>query len=703
MATETLRITVLCHCGLEDDLDTLGDYYLRLRGKLVWGAGGQPPDTVVDVHFEGVWAQHFSALQPNDLFMAQNSFEALGEGGQPIWMVTTGVAQVAVARGAVGGGYFNEVEANLQNPDWIPPDWFRLPTSTHVVRGQYFYRRMSSLHQRRENNVFGVLWENARPGVVLNNHAHTSSYCRNLVLVDKSMINCPCSTWTTDPLLPECSLQVKRTTGVGRLQSLPYLCVGAVVRAHRMETMRKFPKYFNLWYRRYSSIAYFDLADVQAVPAAAQCYLQPVDEDHGPTISNRDLSEVRELSLWIRRRLENETISAYLRTLADVPTANDSDDLVVEVLATHPQRKEFLATDWSPGTRPVRIRCTEPDLGPSYTTTNTSTWLLANMQQGHWLKLRYVRTQPSSSALTYADPGGVDPHLYVQASMVTRVPKWCLDVVTRAGGRTDDRSNDFETDVVAFRSLPPPNSSHRRAPLLALPAPPAPADARPAAGAEDAEAGRDGQELRLHPNRRGRLTTSYGGEAEAHSISAALHPEAESNLLLKSFTVRGICGFQGGSTFLTSLNVEELLCAVCTTCGHRHSVEAGRAATPGADAEGAAATRRRVQLSCGHDFFAWRFEGSLKIESEDSSDQLVVAFSEENPGLLDAHPRDAAVDEDVREAAQAKLLALFRWQPGERSEHVMAVVRSGSGSGGGDLEGSWNLEDTKIELCYAAS
>ena len=32
-----------------------------------------------------------TGVQLEDLFMAQNSFEALGEGGQPIWMVTTGV------------------------------------------------------------------------------------------------------------------------------------------------------------------------------------------------------------------------------------------------------------------------------------------------------------------------------------------------------------------------------------------------------------------------------------------------------------------------------------------------------------------------------------------------------------------------------------------------------------------------------------
>lgn len=616
MAGEPLRITVVCHGGLEDDLDIVDEYYLRLRGRLEAAAGGQPAGTHVDIHFQGIWAKHFSALQPNDLFFVQNSFQApLADGGGPIWMVTTGGATVLVARGGIG--IFTEIEANLQRLDWDSPDWFRLPSSTRPTQGQHDYWRISSLQPRRETNVFAVMWENARPGVVLNTHGGTSSYCRNLLLVDESMINQPCSTWTTDPVLPECSLQVKLSIGPGRLRSLPYLCMGAVVRAHRVETMRKSPKYLNLWYRKYSSIAVFDdHAEQQAVPPADLCTLRAVDQAHVPTVSDSDRLVVWKLSRWIRGHLQRETISAYLRTLADVPTQNDSDDLVVEVLATHPPRKEFLATDWSSGTRPVRIRCVEPDLGPSYSSTNTSTWLLGNMQPGHWVKLRDVRTQPHAYAWTYVDPGGVQPDLYVQASMVTRVPQWCLDAVVRANDRTDDRSNDFETDVGAFRSLPPPDNN-RRASLPALPAPPA--DDRPAAAAEDGEvvaggravlhlpadraadlhyagsvvtvlevddignkvrvrleegdvwvskdavqmvsqARSDEPELRLHPNRRGRLMTSYGGEA--HLISAALHPEAESNLLLKSFTVLGVCGFQGGSTFLTSLNVKELLCAV---------------------------------------------------------------------------------------------------------------------------------------------
>ena len=91
-------------------------------------SGGQPAGTHVDIHFQGIWAKHFSALQPNacfsvtyarfksgccfasivsfwelaalqnvttmqleDLFFVQNSFQApLADGGGPIWMVTTG-------------------------------------------------------------------------------------------------------------------------------------------------------------------------------------------------------------------------------------------------------------------------------------------------------------------------------------------------------------------------------------------------------------------------------------------------------------------------------------------------------------------------------------------------------------------------------------------------------------------------------------
>ena len=55
--------------------------------------------------------------------------------------------------------------------------------------------------------------------------------------------------------------------------------------------------------------------------------------------------------------------------------------------------------------------------------------------------------------------------------------------------------------------------------------------------------------------------------------------QAESNLLLKSFTVLGVCGFQGGSTFLTSLNVKadnqaacSLHCSCDCYCGGSHTL-----------------------------------------------------------------------------------------------------------------------------------
>jgi len=107
--------------------------------------------------------------------------------------------------------------------------------------------------------------------------------------------------------------------------------------------------------------------------------------------------------------------------------------------------------------------------------------------------------------------------------------------------------------------------------------------------------------------------------------------------------------------------------------------------------------RQRRELPCGHFTFTWRLEGSFQISSRrpGSSQSLVVGFCDETGELFGVTPRDAALDAAYLQEVQDLLEGLLS----TRSSHVLAVVRSGSGAGGGDVEGGFFLEGTSAEWC----
>jgi len=114
--------------------------------------------------------------------------------------------------------------------------------------------------------------------------------------------------------------------------------------------------------------------------------------------------------------------------------------------------------------------------------------------------------------------------------------------------------------------------------------------------------------------------------------------------------------------------------------------------------------RQRRELPCGHFAFAWRLEGSFEIAScsPGPAQKLVVKFSDETGELFGVTPRDAAVDSAYLQEVQAVIDGLLGTPENPRLSnvgHVLALVRYGSGAGGGDVDGGFFLEGTSAQWC----
>eukprot|EP00434_Breviolum_minutum_P002964 symbB.v1.2.002604.t1/scaffold135.1/size305288/24 len=285
----------------------------------------------------------------------------------------------------------------------------------------------------------------------------------SLIVVDLSVgTTLPCADWSSEPLLPSCSLQVKVSQlGPGSLVNMPFLKVGDIVRGHRMMAKRKQPRYLNLWWKKHTSVAIAD-SDKQddngvLIPPTVQD-LQCVNPEHLPTTDAHTNATLAELWNFIRSRLSKETISRYLKTVNQLTFA-ETEDLVVQVLAINRETKVFLATDWS--SPAVEVRAATPALH--------SQWLFQRLRTDLWLKIRWVRNRPPEVSQEEQamqnqeneDEGAND--LYALASQITPLPSWCQDVRIRVANRTPDLEARVHQQVVQFERQPPARPAARPA------------------------------------------------------------------------------------------------------------------------------------------------------------------------------------------------------------------------------------------------
>ncbi|CAJ1433571.1 unnamed protein product, partial [Effrenium voratum] len=400
--------------------------------------------------------------------------------------------------------------------------------------------KLSHVPARKSVNVWSIFWENTKPDIQPHVHARFDCYAVSFLVVDDSVGALPCTEWLTNSLLPQWSLQVLAKQHPGALQGVPFLCVGDIVRGHRMTAERKQPRYLNIWHRRYTSVSFSDTDGREIEPNHLECVFF---EEHEATITEEDRHSMRHLFEWIRGVLKNQTLSAYLKTIASL-NFQDSEDVIVEalpgalvaavlppfVLATDFQRKEMLITDWS--TEP-RILCAPlPSL--------KAAWLFQKLQPGHWVKIRAVTNRPlQATNAALPDPeeeaeesdnrgAALAADLFARSSQVTRVPEWCKDVVVRNASRAIDdnlqarisafnlRAGDSDRPVPRLRPAPRP-ALEDQADELQRAAAGQPASSRP---------GRTSEAFRAVDAPPARLDSKfYDGEAPLEKIEAALSPQ----------------------------------------------------------------------------------------------------------------------------------------------------------------------------------
>eukprot|EP00434_Breviolum_minutum_P002965 symbB.v1.2.002604.t2/scaffold135.1/size305288/24 len=345
-------------------------------------------------------------------------------------------------------------------------EWLTLPENDRPDRGVYPYWRISSIPPQRSVNVYSFFWEYAKAGIISQrpyNGFPSDTFCMSLIVVDLSVgTTLPCADWSSEPLLPSCSLQVKVSQlGPGSLVNMPFLKVGDIVRGHRMMAKRKQPRYLNLWWKKHTSVAIAD-SDKQddngvLIPPTVQD-LQCVNPEHLPTTDAHTNATLAELWNFIRSRLSKETISRYLKTVNQLTFA-ETEDLVVQVLAINRETKVFLATDWS--SPAVEVRAATPALH--------SQWLFQRLRTDLWLKIRWVRNRPPEVSQEEQamqnqeneDEGAND--LYALASQITPLPSWCQDVRIRVANRTPDLEARVHQQVVQFERQPPARPAARPA------------------------------------------------------------------------------------------------------------------------------------------------------------------------------------------------------------------------------------------------
>lgn len=653
------------------------------------------------------------------------------------------------------------VELHLSIDDLQPGNnlrWLTLPPDDRARNQAYQYWRLTSVPPRRSVNVWGIFWENAKSGIS-NSRPYsgfsTDTYCMSLLIFDESVGNTlACADWPLEKLLPSLSLQVKKKQPPpGSLVNMPFLCLGDIVRAHRVEALRKCPRYLNLWWRRHTDVAFAD-CDREEAPKGEDLYsIDMHNQDWRPTLQHDTDAKMAQLYNFFRAKLEGETISRYLKTSVEL-NFEQPEDLVVEVLAIDAYKKDMLVTDWygDPDTYILWVRAKTP--------AQTASWLFQRLRKGHWLKLRWVSKDPPADQDTEDSPdaGGDRPDCYVLASQVTRLPSWCHDVKVRRANSKLDRVADVVARFEEERGSNARHTSWRRSasadpPPAAPPQPAPPSDPVPQARAQH-----------LNEQRAARFWSEfYVDEGSLSPILEALRPQAPGDLLLGNFQVEGICG---GPPYELSKTpqIEDLMGVRCRNCGSRYDFQTGMRWWRASRGEGEPPwTQRRIEvpfgevasipfstdwqddvtrkkqdgleyllltknnvvvehagrlqeedfplslkrkqapteLPCLHTVGFWKFEGHVRIrDSEHVQHVLAISFSESTARLFGESPEEVARNPEARKMVQEKLIGLFKEpRADQQGFHVMSIRRQGSGAGGGDVDAGWILASTAVQWC----
>eukprot|EP00928_Gymnodinium_smaydae_P002280 TRINITY_DN10802_c0_g6_i1.p1 TRINITY_DN10802_c0_g6~~TRINITY_DN10802_c0_g6_i1.p1 ORF type:complete len:738 (+),score=119.60 TRINITY_DN10802_c0_g6_i1:156-2216(+) len=669
------------------------------------GAGDGEP---CEVHLQGRWAFALCSLGPGDCLMVQG---AVINGDGECCVAPQGSAVVTALR-----------EGHLARLDWPAlergelPGWLQLPP-VKPVKGQYQYVAfMCSLRDGVDANLWAVVWENMKPGPTGCGSGRSMA---NLLVVDKSFDQLPCGAWSSASDMPQFSLQVALPGGPAQL---PFLCVGDVVRAHRVVIRSKPPRFQNIQMQQHSSLVAFEIGDrcPGQAPAdgadiaggvaddAAGPRFKSLTASENPTIKESDYARARSLQQWLRDKLSQQSLSAYLALVSDIMAGTDAyRDVIVQVLKVCPAEKALLVTDGSTQ-EPIRVSAAEP--------TQAAARLFAHVKKRHWLKIRSVALHRGTDGVS----------LRASAATITRLPAWCFDVCERvrymqrlqsgplsvADGPSSAESQELQADRCP-RAVGASESAENTL--------------------EDGDEDDGVEEVRESESREReavnrqtalkRQAATYSGSASASSsatpAAAAATPgrvrlitpfdDASTSFerigdvrraaqrgkrchVLGGFRVDGLVGVNRAN----GMRVESLIYNCCRACGHTFP-------SPASNVDSRSAKRPRQALPCGHWLFRLEYRFRLRLRDlVNAEDVLVVCVADSSGEFLGAPPAAVveAPSQERRHAQRMLDMLLGGGADAGAAKHSLGVYRV---DGPATPEGAYVVCDTRLGESSAAA
>jgi len=658
-------------CTDQDPYDTL---LLRISVR-VMGSDSPEPE---EVQLHSRWASLLQSVGPGDLLEVEGAEEAMDlEPGAPGCFSVHGERPVVtIHREGFKFRVDKQTMQALQNQTLQLPEWLRLPPAKKAGKVYKYHGWLCTLRDGADANLWAVVWEVSRPGPIFEKGWTRQSF----VVVDPTFEHFSCAEWSNVEKLPVYSM----TTSIEgkKVEALPHLGMGDVIRVHRARISSKPPRYINIRQQGQSATVAFpcpnELLESESLDNGVEVAFRGLQGENN-TIVPADKARARKLQMWIQQRLSKESMSQYLTTIRELVDLSAQRDLVVQV-----QKVEV-----SPGTSPLRLVVTDGSVPPISLDVSApalaAQWLGAGVKVGHWLRLQQVRSTGlgSTEALT------------VSAANITQVPSWCFDVQVR-------RQQVEKMQIVQVEPMQRPESS-------AAPSAPSPAAAhralaraakvpRESRGSGDTELDEDEEtpptaraevEASAATSSRrpkSQLKTVYVDTIQPKRLGEVADATAkgEKCMVLSHFTVARICDVSGAD----ATQAKSLVATRCCCCGHTF---------PAPDSDVRAVKRRRQVWPCGHWLFRLEFRFKLALQQDD---QLIWVFvADEFCALLGESAEDVVGNHEARERAQKRLNALREDLSKPRVpelSHSMAVYRHD----GPDtcIFGSYVVSDTSLEL-----
>lgn len=680
---------ILYHRGIEqqesvpEDQDPRETLLLRI---CVRSAGSDLPAGSEEVQLHGLWAALLQSAGPGDFLEVERAQEADDEEPDSrCFSVHGDQPAITVHRDGYRYRLNKDTLEALKNKTLNLPEWLRLPPAKKAGKVYKYHSWLCTLRDGADANLWAVVWESSRQGPQFD-----KGWARHaFVVVDPTFEHFPCAEWSTTEKLPLFSV----TTSIEgkKVEKLPHLSVGDVIRVHRARIAARMPRFINIRQQGHSAMVAFPCPEqlLEADGADAEDAEVPhwgiQGETH--TLVPADRARARQLQAWVQQRLSKETMSQYLVMLRDLLETSSQRDLIVQVLQVDlAPRLRLVVTDGSIPS--ISLDASQPALAAK--------WLASDVKVGQWLRIQQVRSNgPGSEVLT------------VSAAHITKVPLWCLDVQVRrqqieesGAALAEEKAQPMSprpslTGPSGTAAAPSPAAQQRalaRAARAQVPresrssgdtemdedeeTPPVARPEAPVAASVTSATGRP----------KSQLSTIYVNTiqpirlADVHDAAA----RGERCMVLSNFTVARICDVSGAD----ATSAQSLVATRCCCCGHTF-------AAPEQDVR--AVKRQRKVWPCGHWLFRLQFRFKLALQQDEHS--LWVFVADEFSGLLGETAEAVVGDRDAQERAQKRLDALREDLSKPRLPELsnsMAVYRHD----GPDTTvfGSYVVCDTALEL-----